>query len=1172
MQTSKPESVNGERNSSSRLVGLYDFLQRRRLLRWGLLSGLSLLFALAASRLSYSEDITDFLPLDEAEKEALSVYQELSGANKIIAIFENPHDEDMTVDAIEAFCMYVSEHDTLGLSGTIVRRIDIEELNEVAGFVRSNIPYFLTQQDYRRMDSILAEPGYMEKQLEADREALMFPATGMLAESIAGDPLALFSPVLERLGTAHVLPRFETYNGYIFSPDMRRAFVMIDSPHGNSETDHNARLISLLESGIGQTRLDFPQVKAHLTGGPCIAVQNAAQIEQDSILALTISAVLIALLLGVFIRSVRHIALIGIAVGWGWLFALCGISFVHSSISAIVIGISSIIIGIAVNYPLHFISHTHHEPNAGRTLKDIAVPLTIGNISTIGAFLALVPLKGIALRDLGLFASLLLLGTILFVLIFLPHMVRAGGRGSHHGNLLHALTAFRPEKKPWTVGFACLLTAVFAWFSMGTTFDVNMTDINYLTEEQREDMAYLQTLTGHTGTDSLVTLYVVSAAPDIDDALAASVSRQTLLDSLAAAGAITGKESATALITTKAEQQQRLELWADFLARHDSLLHEELPQAAARTGFGKAAFSAFYETLHREFVPKAFEEFSPLTHTALRNYFCIRPSGERCAVVDKVYVPADSVDAAKQYLPGSFNAKSLGGNIADSLTADFNYIGLACSAIVFLLLWLSFGRIELAILSFIPMAVSWIWILGIMSLLDIHFNIVNIILATFIFGQGDDYTIFITEGCCHEYAYRRPVLASFKGSILLSALIMFVGVGSLAAARHPALLSIAHVTVVGMFCVVFMAYLFPPLLFDWLTRSGGQYRRRPLTIGAMAGTWLFFACGTLLLGTVGMADACMAVVCGGRGRRRQTTRRMLTTACRLWMRRCPGVKNRLHNPGGETFEKPCVISFRHRSALDVLLLVALSPKIVVVADRNGGQPAVLRTAFEWLGACLTVGDDAAQDMQRLERLARTGRCPAFCIGQADHDSAPEAGNDAFLLAQRLELDLLPVYLHGTDCVLPAGDLVCHAGRITVGIGNRIAPHSPLRHGDGQRMAKRVRDFCTNAFRSLKKEWEDAEYFMPLVRDQYLYKGRDTYADACRALSAERLYAVDHMVPDTPIVIKNCGSGALALLAALVHPDREVVAIEEDADSRLLATHCIQGLATNVRLQEHIHTQ
>ena len=71
-----------------------------------------------------------------------------------------------------------------------------------------------------------------------------------------------------------------------------------------------------------------------------------------------------------------------------------------------------------------------------------------------------------------------------------------------------------------------------------------------------------------------------------------------------------------------------------------------------------------------------------------------------------------------------------------------------------------------------------------MSLLGIHFNLVNIILATFIFGQGDDYTIFMTEGCQYEYAYRRPMLASYKQSIIISALIMFIGIGALIFAKH----------------------------------------------------------------------------------------------------------------------------------------------------------------------------------------------------------------------------------------------------------------------------------------------------------------------------------------------------------------------------------------------------
>ena len=111
------------------------------------------------------------------------------------------------------------------------------------------------------------------------------------------------------------------------------------------------------------------------------------------------------------------------------------------------------------------------------------------------------------------------------------------------------------------------------------------------------------------------------------------------------------------------------------------------------------------------------------------------------------------------------------------------------------------------------MAVSWLWILGIMALLGIQFNIINIILSTFIFGQGDDYTIFMTEGTVYEYKHHRPMLASYRRAIILSALIMFIGIGSLIIARHPALHSLAEVTIVGMFSVVLMAFVIPPLAF-----------------------------------------------------------------------------------------------------------------------------------------------------------------------------------------------------------------------------------------------------------------------------------------------------------------------------------------------------------------------
>jgi uncharacterized membrane protein YdfJ with MMPL/SSD domain len=45
---------------------------------------------------------------------------------------------------------------------------------------------------------------------------------------------------------------------------------------------------------------------------------------------------------------------------------------------------------------------------------------------------------------------------------------------------------------------------------------------------------------------------------------------------------------------------------------------------------------------------------------------------------------------------------------------------------------------------------------------------------------------------------------------------MFIGIGSLILARHPALHSLAEVTIVGMFSVVLMAFIFPPFILKML--------------------------------------------------------------------------------------------------------------------------------------------------------------------------------------------------------------------------------------------------------------------------------------------------------------------------------------------------------------------
>ena len=75
------------------------------------------------------------------------------------------------------------------------------------------------------------------------------------------------------------------------------------------------------------------------------------------------------------------------------------------------------------------------------------------------------------------------------------------------------------------------------------------------------------------------------------------------------------------------------------------------------------------------------------------------------------------------------NNSQIINDLAQRLSDDFDYIGLCCSIIVFLFLWLSFRSVLLALIAFVPMLLSWLWILALMHILGLQFNIVNIILS-----------------------------------------------------------------------------------------------------------------------------------------------------------------------------------------------------------------------------------------------------------------------------------------------------------------------------------------------------------------------------------------------------------------------------------------------------------
>lgn len=145
---------------------------------------------------------------------------------------------------------------------------------------------------------------------------------------------------------------------------------------------------------------------------------------------------------------------------------------------------------------------------------------------------------------------------------------------------------------------------------------------------------------------------------------------------------------------------------------------------------------------------------------------------------------------------------------------DFDLAVEISSLFVLLVLLISFKSIWSAILSFIPMALSWYVVKGAMVLLGLQFNLINIVISTFIFGIGVDYSIFVMEGLLAiARSGSSKLLVWHKSAIFFSAVVLLIVMCSLLFAVHPSISSIGLTALIGMATTVIFSYTIQPWLF-----------------------------------------------------------------------------------------------------------------------------------------------------------------------------------------------------------------------------------------------------------------------------------------------------------------------------------------------------------------------
>ena len=89
------------------VLRLYDYLHRNRWLCYVLLTAIVVGSVLLTLRLRFNEDISDFLPNDEAYQKSMSIYRQINAADRIFVVFQlrdsSQIDPEKIIPAVELF-------------------------------------------------------------------------------------------------------------------------------------------------------------------------------------------------------------------------------------------------------------------------------------------------------------------------------------------------------------------------------------------------------------------------------------------------------------------------------------------------------------------------------------------------------------------------------------------------------------------------------------------------------------------------------------------------------------------------------------------------------------------------------------------------------------------------------------------------------------------------------------------------------------------------------------------------------------------------------------------------------------------------------------------------------------------------------------------------------------
>ncbi|MBF6607365.1 MAG: 1-acyl-sn-glycerol-3-phosphate acyltransferase, partial [Flavobacterium sp.] len=686
------------------------------------------------------------------------------------------------------------------------------------------------------------------------------------------------------------------------------------------------------------------------------------------------------------------------------------------------------------------------------------------------------------------------------------------------------------------------------------SFTSDISQLNYIPDDIRAAEKSLEESTSLTSKS----LYVVSHGTNIEQVLEAN---SNLADQLAAKrndGAILDYTSSGELLQSSNQQQLKIDRWNSFWnPQRKSDLRQNLTSASTKLGFNQTAYQPFYEMLDSSFGKLDVEDFLAVEMFSLSEFFAEKNGFITISTLVKV--GANQRESLIAELESDkvtvIDRQNVNETFLNQLKTDFSTLINLSIIAVMLILYVFFRRIELVLISTIPILVTGLVTAGIMGITGLELNIFSTIVCTLIFGHGVDFSIFMTSALQKELTYGDSDFSTYRTSIILAVVTTLLAIGALIFAEHPALKSISGTSLIGVFAALVITFVFYPMLFRFfftkrVANGNSPFELRTLIHSSLSFT--YYGGGGFLLSLISTVMIKILPL------KKEKKIRMFHTVMSKFMMSVLYsnwyLKKKIVNEHSENFEKPAVIIANHASFLDILSMGMLNPKIIfLVSDWVYNSPIFGKGVR--LAGFYPVSQGIEGSIEHLREKVEMGySLMVFPEGSRSEDNhIRRFHKGAFYLAEQFNLDILPVVIHGTAEVLPKGDFIINDGPLTLTILPRISAGDQSFGNDYSARTKNIGAYFRNEYAKIRHKIEGPNYFKKLIIGSFAYRERSIVKTVRENLDRKLEFYYDNQIGAKARILHLANDyGETDALLAMQHPQRKIHSFIQCDENRKVA--------------------